>query len=236
MPTARYATVEDLKVRVQKTDDTADAWLYSILEAAANTIDDFCNKPDGFVADTTASARYYSGTGRAFLLIDECIAITEVAVKDSVTDTAYTAWTSPTTAMAGDGDWIPFSGDPEGPDFNNLPYDSLMVDPNGDESVFTSGDFTDPFARTTQRITSTGRTIPTVRVTAQWGYAETVPYQIREACIMQAAIWYKRLEGSMASALANTELGTLELFSTLDPAIELILRLGRWVRPATGRR
>nr|NIQ88963.1 hypothetical protein [Deltaproteobacteria bacterium] len=206
------------------------------IEGASRAIDNFCNRPDGFEAADNFTARFYSGTGRAFLLIDECVEISEVAVKDSVTDTAYTAWDTPTTMLAGDGDWIPFSGDRENPDFNSLPYDSLMVDPNGDESVFTSGDFTDPFARTTQRITSTGRMVPTVRVTAKWGYSINVPDSIKEACIMQASIWYKRLEGSMASNLANLELGELELFKTLDPAVELILRLGRYIRPATGRR
>jgi len=233
MPTSRYATVEALRARVQKEDDSADGWLFSLLEASANTIDRVCNRPDGFVA--TVDTRYFPGNGKAFILITEFVAPTAVAVKDSPTDTTYEAWTSPTTNMAGDGDWFAFSGDPQWPDFNSLPYNSLMVDPNGDQSAFTSGLYTGMrgFPR---RVGSLRRQVPTVRVTASWGYSLTVPDQIREACIMQAAIWYKRLQGSMASALASGELGELEVFRTLDPAIELILRLGRFMKPPTGRR
>ena len=43
------------------------------------------------------------------------------------------------------------------------------------------------------------------------------------------------MEGAMASALANIDLGTVELFKTLDPDGEFLLSLGRFVKPATGR-
>jgi hypothetical protein len=242
---ATYADVEPLKRRVNKTDDTDDAILEVILEAAGRAIDRFCNREDGgFVAPDAASARYYRGSGTNWQSIDECIAITQVAVKDSVTDTTYTAWDTPTTPFAGDGDWLPFSGDPDDPEFNILPYDALLIDPNGDYSTFIGGASASQdyyFAPTLYRSRrSASRSaiarVPTVEVTARWGYAATIPPQITEATIMQASIWYKRLEGSMASVLANSELGTLELFASVDPAIEMILSLGRFIRTPTGRR
>lgn len=234
MAGSRYTTVEDVKRRMQKTDDEDDLTIFSLIQAAENAVDNFCNRPDGFLADATASARYYTGNGRAFLLIDECVAVTEVAVKDAASDTGYTAWNSPTTNMANDGDWLAFSGDLENPDFNSLPYDSLMVDPTGDESVFTSGRFLG--LRGFRPEGTRGRSVSTVRVTANWGYAVTAPAEIAEAAAMQATRWYKRLQGAMTSALASPEMGTIEVYRTLDPDIEFILAQGRYVKPATGRR
>jgi len=232
---AGYTNLSEIKARMQKTDTDADTFLPMIIDAASRAIDNFCNRDaGGFEASDHATARYLSGNGRAVLLIDECVEITEVAVKDAATDTAYTAWTTPTTNMAGDGDWLAFSGDPENPDFNNLPYDSLMVDLNGDYNVFISGRYRGLRGFRPERDAS--RIVPTVRITAKWGYAINVPDAIKEACIMQVIRWYKREQGAMASALASAELGTLDLFKTLDPDFEFILALGRYIKPATGRR
>lgn len=229
-----YATIAEIKNQFQKTDNTDDAILGAMLDAASRTIDRFCNRPDGFEASDLPAVRYFPGNGKAFILIDECVEITAVAVKDSPTDTTYEAWTAPSAPMAGDGDWIQFTGDPQWPDFNSLPITALMVDPNGDQSQFTSGLFTG-LAGFPRRRGSLSRQVPTIRITARWGYSDDIPADIKEACIMQSMIWFKRQQGSMASALASTELGDLELFRTLDPAVELILRLGRYIRPTTGR-
>jgi hypothetical protein len=232
---AGYATLAEAKARMQKTDTDADDFLPMIIDAASRAIDNFCNRSqDGFEASDQAVIRYFTGNGRSVLLIDECVEITAVAVKDAATDTAYTAWNSPTTNLAGDGDWLAFTGDLENPDFNTLPYDALMVDINGDHNTFTSGRFLG--LRGFRPEGDASRNMPTVRVTAKWGYAINAPMAIKEACIMQVIRWYKREQGAMASALASAELGTLELFRTLDPDFEFILALGRYVKPATGRR
>ena len=232
---AGYTSLSELKARMQKTDTDADAFLPMIIDAASRAIDNFCNRSrDGFEASDHATARHLSGNGRAVLLIDECVEITAVAVKDAATDTAYTAWTTPTTNMAGDGDWLAFSGDPENPDFNSLPYDSLMVDLNGDYNAFTSGRYLG--LRGFRPEGDVSRSVPTVEVTAKWGFAINAPDAIKEACAMQSMIWYKRMQGSGASVLASAELGAIELFRTMDPMVELILAAGRYVRPATGRR
>jgi hypothetical protein len=233
--TTRYVEVAQVKRRFQKTDDVVDLVLAQMINGAAGAIDNFCHRPDGFDA-ATATIRYFPGSGKATQRIDECVAITAVAVKDSATDTAYEAWTSPTANMAGDGDWFAFTGDLGWPDYDSLPYTQLGIDPNGDQTIFTSGLFTGLRGFPPRREGSLQRQIPTVRVTARWGYSADTPDEIREATAMQAMIWYKRMEGSMASALASGELGELEVFRTLDPAIEFILRLGRFIKPVTGRR
>ena len=231
---AGYATLAEVKARMQKTDTDADAFLTGTIDAVSRAIDNFCNRPDGFEASDAATARYLSGNGRAILLINECVEVTAVAVKDAVTDATYTAWITPTTNMAGDGDWLAFSGDPKDPDFNSLPYSALMTDLNGDYRTFTSGRFLG--LRGFRPEGDASRSVPTVRITAKWGYSQNVPVPIKEACIMYVVRWYKREQGAMASVLASTELGTIEFFRTLDPDFNFITAFGRYVRPATGRR
>lgn len=236
MPATKYCSVEQLKERMQKEDNSDDATLFSILQAAERKIDRLCNRPDGFEADTVASARYYKGSGKAYQLIDECVEITAVAVKDSISDDTYTTWTSPSAMFAGDGDWYPGTGDPDDPQFNELPYTLLFVDPNGDQAWFTGEDSTmRKRGRATRGLSLLAR-VPTVRVTAKWGYATTVPYDIVEATAMQAARWYKRLQGAMSDTLASTDLGQLLYMQQLDPDIAGILIDGRYIRMATGRR
>lgn len=221
-----YCTPQELRSQINKLSTASDIDLTSILSAAERTINGFCNRPDGFVSLTTATARLYAGTGRAYMSIDECTSITLVEVKESATDSSYVSWAA--------GDWIPFSGDYKDPNFNRLPYTMLMIDPTGDQVVFTGGRYTGQrgFPPETDR----SRGVPSVRVTAKWGYSVAVPADIKEACIMQASRWYKRLESAMADTLASGELGTLLYRQSLDPDIKMILVNGRYVKPAVGRR
>lgn len=221
-----YAIASDLRGQINKLSTADDVILNTILSAAERTINLFCNRPDGFVALAAATARLYAGSGSAYIAIDECVEITLVAVKDSVTDSTYTSWAA--------GDWIAFRGDPKDPNFNGLPYNMLMVDPTGDQSIFTGGKYGN--LRGFRPDSTSHRGVPTVQVTAKWGYSVAVPADIKEACIMQSARWYKRLEGAMSDALASSELGTLLYRQSLDPDIKMILVNGRYVKPAVGRR
>jgi hypothetical protein len=234
---AAYATVIEARMDIDLASITDDLTLGRLLDASARTIDRFTGRPEGYFADVTASAKYYNGRGRNFVYIDECVAITAVAVKDSASDTTYTAWTSPTTALAGDGDWIPATGDPDDPEYNQLPYTLLLVDPNGDEVLFTDGAFSGltGFRRNrANRARSPGT--PTVQVTARWGYSATIPDDIKEANLMQAARWYKRLQSSMADTLASQDFGQLMFRQRIDPDVALILVEGRYVVPSMARR
>jgi hypothetical protein len=221
-----YATAEELRAQFNKTSTAKDVTLTALLSAAELTINHFCNRPDGFEADTATSTRIYAGSGKPYQFIDETVEITLVEVKDSPTDTSYTSWAAT--------DWIGFKGDPRDPNYNSLPYDSLMVDPTGDYAVFLSGSYVTRGGF--RPSTDVPRGVPTVRVTAKWGYSVAVPADIKEACIMQAARWFKRLEGAMSDALSSGELGVLLYQQALDPAIKLILVNGRHVKPMTGRR
>jgi hypothetical protein len=245
--TQLYADVADVRNRIEKKGDEADATLGALISAASRTIDRVCNREDGFVAPSAISTKLYRGSNQVVQLIDECVDVTLVEVKESPSNTTYDPWTTPTTLFAGDGDWYPATGDPDHPEFNVLPYTMLLVDPNGDNSIFTGGVSNDRFWPSSRgrydrgysgrgRYSSTMR-VPTVRVTARWGYATSVPPQVREACAMQTARWYKRYQTSMADSLATTDFGELRFTRVLDPDVELILEGGRLIKPtASGLR
>ena len=75
----------------------------------------------------------------------------------------------------------------------------------------------------------------TVKVTAKWGYATSVPSTIKTATMMQAARWYKRFQSAMADVVADAALGTLLYRQELDPDVKMLLVAGRYVKMAIGR-
>ncbi len=220
---ASYATVAQYQVR---TD--ADAALSAakttayeeILDAISRKIDNFCRRPDGFVSSAADVTRYFEGNGKRHLRIPECTSITSVAVKGAYTDTTYTAWATPTTVLAGDGDWYPAAGSFTRPIFNRTPYTLLLIDHNGDHSCFTKG-----------------YKGVTVRLIAKFGYAIVVPPDIREACLAQATVLIKRFEGAMASTLASDDLGVIAMKirqSALSRDVQDLLVQGGWSLPLYG--
>ncbi|HUS98297.1 MAG TPA: hypothetical protein VMX97_16340, partial [Hyphomicrobiaceae bacterium] len=123
-----YGSAAQLRAHIDKNDPADDATLVEILNAATINLDRAINRylPDltYFEAPAVASDRAYRGNGKPYLRIDPCIEITLVEVKESYTDTAYTAW-APT-------DWVAYCGSYARPNFNDLPHTAVMVDPNGD--------------------------------------------------------------------------------------------------------
>ena len=221
-----YATAAELRARINKTDATKDVTVITpLLSAAERNINKACNRPDGFVALTTATARIYTGSGKSYQWIDECIEVTKVEVKETVTDDDYTEWSS--------SDYIEARGDPKCPNFNTLPYHMLIIDPGGSYSLFTNGTYS--YVPGFPPEVDIVRGVPTVRVTAKWGFSEDVPADIKEACLMQAARWFKRFDGAMSDALATENLGALLFRQSLDPDIKRLLVDGRYIKPVVGR-
>ena len=229
-----YATEAELRTQINKLGITGSGGIVAVdllLDAATKTIDNYCNRPDGFVALAVAATRPFPGSGKSYQWIDDCVAITKVEVKDSPSDIAYVTWTNPTTDYAGDGDWIPFRGDPSSPVFGQLPYHAIMIDPNGDYSSFCSGMYA---GLTGFRPSEAGsRSVPTVKITAKWGYAASAPAGIKSACIALAARWFKQGEGAWADTMASPELGSL-IYRKENVDIKMMLE--RFKKPAIGRR
>jgi hypothetical protein len=233
MPNHPYATPAEVRAQSDALNTTMpDAELNILLDAISEAIDGYCNRPDGFVADSAATAREYEGSGRGWQRIDENVEISEVAVKDSVTDTTYTVWEA--------SDWIAFSGDPLHPNFNKTPYTQIMIAPAGSYSHFTSGRYNtltgfrpvyDAYHERRQRYA-----VPTVRVKAKWGYAVTVPSRVKQATIIEATRLFKRGEAAWADAIGNDVTGETRYIKGLDPVTQMILDKSRLVKPAIGMR
>ena len=229
-----YATITELKARINidSTDATRDTVLTALLSAAEAAINGYCNRPDGFVALATATARYYPGSGKSYQWIDECVAVSAVAVKDSASDDEddYTAWTLGTIGTTTGADVFLATGDPEYPEFTRTPYTLLVIGANADYSIFPSGNFR---TRGGFRPSSDSvRGLPAVKVTARWGYAATVPANVKEACILQSARWWKRGQSAWADTIANVDFGVLMYRKSLDPDLQAMLMEARLVRPA----
>jgi hypothetical protein len=230
-----YATAAQLRARINKLTNTDDTVLGQLLQAASNAVDRVTNHAiEGYnvFAATTAAARLYSGSGRRYQWIDECVAVTTVAVKDSPTASTYTAWAGT--------DWLAFTGGVLAPDFNTLPYTALLCEPNGDYSVFTAGQLGGcagwDYGLDYQRVDLRSPQVPTVQVTATWGVTATPPDEIREATIMLAARWFKRLESAMSDTLASGDMGVLLYTQPIDPDVKMLLMNTRWYRPQVARR
>lgn len=220
-----YATAAQLRTQIEKTGITGsgtDAALGVILDAATMAIDNYCNRPDGFIETAHDMDRYYTGHGEPWLFIDECTSIAAVAVKDSGTDTTYTAWATT--------DWQAACGDPKSPDWNRLPYDMIVVLPTGNYSLFTSGRFTTK--RGFKPSSDVTRGIPTVKVSAKWGYSVTAPAAIIQATIALSARWFKQGQAAWSDTLASVELGQL-IYRKENTDIRMML--DRFVRPVVGR-
>lgn len=211
-----YATVDEFKdaLDILTTDADKVANMQLFINAAENAIDTAMNRPHGFVADSVAEYRYYVGQGQTEMLIDECVEVVSVAVKSGVAETTYTAWTSPSSAMANDGDWFakPFNAPAR-----QKPYTRIVADPAGPGgySKFTAGD---------------GR--PTVRISAKWGYSIEVPAMIKMVTIAQAGRWYNQAKGGMSEFVADPATGELKYGKSLNAEfVKTLMMSGFWDPP-----
>lgn len=228
----RYAEFDDLAKQV----DNLDAVKYKdriddLLDICSEAIDTICNRPDGFIAASTATARTFVGSGHNVQKINECVEISLVEVKRSINDSTWVSWAST--------DWLAFRGSHKRPNFNPLaknnpmPYTSLMIALTGNQSHFTSGYtyLTREGFPPAQIFPETGQ--PTVRVTAKWGYAVSVPLAIKQATIIQATQFFKRGQGVWADALANGDFQELRFVKETDPAYNFLTR-HKYVMPQIG--
>jgi len=220
MTTELYASEADVRTAMNMTSDSNDGQLRAYLSAACRMIDAYCGYTDvGFQAVQTATARVYAGNGFNYLWIDPCIEITGVAFKDSLSDVTYD--TVLTSAM-----WRGFRGSVERPEFNITPYTGIMLTSTSTQGKFTRYSF--------DSVNTPSASEPNVQITARWGYADSVPEPIKTAAIMQTVRIYKRLQGGMADALLNTDLGQSQYLSKLDKDVQVLLNFSGLRRPKFG--
>jgi len=220
-----YATIEDLYQLVDLDPEKYSTIMQFMLDSAAKHIDNVTKrKQDGWLADTTATARLFTGSGNELIEIDDNVAVTAVGFKYNFDDATYTTMTT--------SDYIALAGTPKKPEFNKTPYTMLMINPNGDygywPKVTVFGDT--GFWSSTVDKTSILPLYPSIQVTAKWGYAATVPDVIKHCTIIQATRYVKRAQGAYGDALANTDLGTMAFVRKMDNDIASMLKDGGLIR------
>jgi hypothetical protein len=225
-----YATLEDLQ-EIPKFDVTKYADICQfMLDSAAKHIDSITHRH--WLAQSTASARLFTGSNSQIIEIDENTSVTALGFKYNFSDATYT--TMATT------DYIAFSGSNDSPNFNDKPYTKLMINPNGDfayfpfvsafGSAFGNGWYTDE--RELKRIPA----YPSIQVTAKWGYADTVPDTIKHCTILQATRWIKRAQGVYGDAIGNIDTGQILYVNKMDKDMQAMLQVGGLIKVSVGSR
>lgn len=227
-----YATVTELRAQPNVQGDGDDTVIELALLVASRAIDGFCNRVnDGFVASEFPVAREYPGQGTPWLYLDEFIELpTVVEMKPDATSDTYSTTISPSSV-------IPFAGSYERPNYNSRPYSGLMLKPNATATRFVNGKleagaawlgwFNESRPSTNIRDLAI---FPTVRITARWGYSETIPPQVKQATITMASRWFKRGQSFWADVAGNNDMQMLMYRQSLDPDVKMMLQLSRMVR------
>lgn len=223
MAYATEAELRDMMDKVGVTGSGSDENLAMILEGVSNLIDRFFNRPEGWFQAGTATTRLYPGSGLGYQLIDECIEVTLVETKASASDTTYESWAG--------ADWEAFTGDPKFPNYNDLPYTGLMAAAGGTYTVFSDG-YTSGRSGF-REVMDVGRKVPTVRVTARWGYAAQAPGLIKQATLALGARWFKQGQGAWTDTLASADFGGM-IYRAQNADIKTMLESSRFWRPAMG--
>jgi len=144
--------------------------------------------------DSTAETRYYDGAGST-LYIDDLASISGVSDGIFLDEDGDRTYEITLTAT----DYIMYP-------LNSTPKTKIVIDTvNGDYSAFAPG------------------VRKGVKITATWGYA-TVPADVKKAAVIQSCRWYKRRESSYQDVVGTPELGTINVYKSLDPDVKQILR------------
>lgn len=205
-----YCSIDEFSQIVKLDPEKYGTLLQFMLDTAAQHINNVCKrKKDGFLADSVATARLFSGNDSHVIQIDENVNISAVGFKYSSSDASY-------TVMAAT-DYTPFSGSNDSPDYNNTPYTKLLIHPEGDYSYWPKT-----------------KNFPNIQVTAKWGYSLTVPDVIKHCTIIQATRYVKRAQGAYGDAIGNTDTGQMQFVKQFDADMKAMLFAGGMIRVSNG--
>lgn len=224
--TAIYATLAEVKAQPDITGTSNDIVLTALLDVASRLVDAYCNRiDDGFVAGGVSTERLFVGIGKTYCYIDEALSVDEVEIRYGVNE----EWEP--LAL---GTWAPFTGDGLRPDFNHAPYHGIALT-GASSQVIPDGRVGNNYSDISYGLTSANfPPVPTLRVTAKWGYAATVPSVVKQATIIIATRMFKRGQSAWTDATANADLGQMVYTKEVDPDVKALLVLSRMTRPLYG--
>ena len=214
-----YATANEIFDELDQTKRDDAPVVARIAKAVSRWIDGYCNRQDyGFIALTSATANVYSGAGKAWLYLPDFVELTTVKMKTSISQTTY-------DFTFDSADIIPFRGDVRNPQYNKLPYHAIMININASYTHFTDGNRLSTRNRAIVLPDSDNQlpAIPTIEVTAKWGYSVVVPDIIKQVCIIESARIYKQSRAGYGDASLNQELGQTNFVKALHPTAKKML-------------
>lgn len=198
-----YTDLPTLKAVLEIADSVSDydALLEQSINAASREFDRATNRHPGAYAVTTASDRYFTGSGGGTLYPGEMAeAPSAVAVAETGDLSSLTDWST-----SSDYHCVPYNAADEGEPYTGLEIDSM----GGTKARWP-------------------RYPKAVKITAKWGYSAAVPYDVQQAVITMAARLFKRGQQGYEDTGAIVELGQLRYTKGQDPAVDdLIVRLRR---------
>lgn len=156
-----YVELDELKSYLKITDTEDDTELSAALSAASRGITDFCKRQ--FNKETVATARTYRVIRTGLAMVDDFHTTTGLVIATGDEGVFDTTWT------ASDYELEPLNGVRNGEP--GWPYWKIR-------------------ALESSALSFTVSSRATIRVTAQWGWAE-VPDPVHQACLMLAAELFK---------------------------------------------
>lgn len=173
MPTTDYVTSAELKAYIGLTLTSTDDQIAAAITAASREVDGHCRRR--FYADASTSARLFHRTENHTVRIDDAIVGSISAVElDTGVDRS---WSKTLTAA----EWIAYPLNGIGDSGEAWPVTKLR----------TAGQLIIPQDTTSE--------MPTVRVTARWGWP-SVPQPVKQAALILAAETYKLREAPFGVA------------------------------------
>lgn len=191
-----YCTVTELKAALVDSGLASstdyDDLLTNTITRASRLIDKETKREGGAFYNVTETTRYFDGSGAACQYIDE---ITAAPSYVGISESGGVASTDYATLSSSDYFLWPD---------NETPYKRIDLDTiNGAYSTFY-------------------RYRRGVKITAAFGYSQSVPDDIKQATIIQAARLYKRGQQGYQDTGAIAELGQLR-YTKLDPDVMEII-------------
>lgn len=113
-----YATLAEVKARLEITDNNDDLALIALVEQSSRVIDRVCRRR--FWVDPSDTTRYYTATDPAMVWIDDLVSITTLATDDTGSRSYGVTWASTDYDL-----W------PENASGKGEPYMVIQITPNG---------------------------------------------------------------------------------------------------------
>jgi len=187
-----YVTAEEIGAGVVDGEIGAeyDAILTQLAERASREIDRATGRePGAYYATAAATARTFDGKGGNVAWVDE---MTTAPTLVEIDATGIGSWTALATT-----DWEVW---PARAAAQGYPYTGLRLRAGGAYPVWPTG-------------------ATSVRVTAVWGFAASVPGDVKQAALILAWRWFRRGQQGFADTGAVVELGQLRYTQATDPEV-----------------